>query len=66
MSETSTIKCKNCGETCVRILAGKYPNGKDKKWVDEDGREFSGLTCSQCVVDKARARKQDKKKNGYV
>lgn len=64
--DSSTIKCKHCGLTKTRYLAGRYPSGKDKRWVDEQGREFSGLTCSQCVVDKARERQRKKKRNSYV
>lgn len=46
--ETSVIKCTFCTKVCTRYLAGRYPNGKDKKWVDEKGREFSGRTCPPC------------------
>lgn len=62
--ETSTIRCKECGKTCVRLLAGYYENGKDKRWVDQNGRQFSGHKCPECHAEKQA--KNKKKKNGYV
>lgn len=63
--ETSTIRCKNCGETKVRTLVGNYPNN-DKRWVDENGLEFNGHTCPPCHKEKVKKRKQNKKRNCYV
>lgn len=51
--ESSVIRCTYCGNTHTRYLAGRYPNGKDKKWVDENGREFSGRTCPSCHASRA-------------
>lgn len=51
--ESSVIKCSRCYKVVTRYLAGRYPNGKDKKWVDEKGREFSGRTCPPCHSDRA-------------
>jgi hypothetical protein len=51
--ETSVIKCTYCSKVYTRYLAGRYPNGKDKKWVDENGREFSGRTCPACHAGRA-------------
>lgn len=64
-ADTSTIKCKNCGTTQVRVLAGRYPNN-DKRWVDAEGNEFNGHTCPPCHKEKVRNRKQRKKRNGYL
>ena len=57
--ESSVIKCTFCSKVVTRYLAGRYPNGKDKKWVDEKGREFSGRTCPPCHVQRV-ARKKNK------
>lgn len=62
--DTSTISCKDCGETKVRILAGK--RGKDKIWVDETGREYNGLRCPSCHSSKVNQLTKIKKKNSYV
>lgn len=65
-TDKSIIVCKYCNETKERILAGKYPSGKDKRWVDKDGQEFSGHTCPSCHSLRVNQRKQLKKKNSYV
>ena len=46
--EYSIIFCKSCKKECKRYYAGKYPSGKDKKYVDEQGGEFCGLKCPTC------------------
>lgn len=60
-TEYSIIQCKACGETRTRYYAGRYKNGKDKRWVDEEGREFSGLKCPQCHSDKTNQTQRLKK-----
>lgn len=47
MTETKVIICKVCEQPKVAILAGKFDN-RNKKWVDEEGKAFNGLTCSSC------------------
>lgn len=47
------FQCKKCGETRKKYRAGKYPNGKDTKFVDEFGKEHSGRTCSNCHKNRA-------------
>jgi hypothetical protein len=61
--ETSVIKCSFCEKVCTRYLAGRYPNGKDKKWVDEKGREFSGRTCPMCHSKRAANTNRRKRKS---
>lgn len=61
LDEFSIIVCKLCGETKKRYIAGKYPNGKDKKYVDENGKEFSGHRCPQCHKEKAAQLKRIQK-----
>ena len=54
MIEQNIKECKKCLVMKNRILAGKYPNGKDKKWVDENGNEWNGKTCPTCHKAKQR------------
>jgi hypothetical protein len=61
MSDTSVIVCKSCGVKKTRILAGRYANHKDKKWVDESGLQFNGHTCPPCHQKKVAERKRLKK-----
>lgn len=66
MEDFSIIKCSICGETKKRISAGKYPNGKDRRWVDESGRQFCGSKCPTCwsksVADKKRYKAEEAKR----
>lgn len=59
----SIIQCKICKLECKRIFAGRYPNGKDKKWVDESGREFSGKVCPKCHAERCAKRVALKRRN---
>lgn len=59
----SLIQCKGCGQTKKRYRSGIYPNNKDQRWVDENGKQWSGHVCSCCVRERAKARKRNKNKN---
>lgn len=48
--EVNKKKCKVCGEEKERILAGKFPNGRDKRWKQPDHKLWNGLTCGDCNV----------------
>ena len=62
IQESSVIQCKDCGKTVTRYLSDKYPNGKDKRWVDEHGKQFCGHTCPGCKRDKVALLKRLKTK----
>jgi len=57
------VKCKHCGKECKRILAGRYPNSKDKRWVDENGREFNGHVCPPCNSEKKALKQKLKRRS---
>lgn len=49
MENSSTKKlCRHCGEEDDRIQAGKYPDGKNKRWVNTKGQYWAGLRCPAC------------------
>ncbi len=59
--EFSIVCCKHCGVTKKRVMNGRYPNKKDQRWINpETGKQWSGLVCAECVVEKARQRKRNK------
>lgn len=62
MSEINIRKCKICLQEKQRILHGKYPNKKDKQWVDPTGKLWNGNTCPSChqakVAEQLRAKRQ--------
>lgn len=55
MSSESNIRmCKVCSQPKQRILDGKYPDGKNKKYVDENGLKWNGSCCPNCQKAKAK------------
>ncbi len=46
--EFDSRKCKICGYLKLRVAAEAYPNGKDKKFVDENKRLWNGKVCPSC------------------
>lgn len=52
--EVNLRRCKFCNGLKQRIEAGKFPNGKDKKWRDESGKLWSGNLCSDCNVNRSK------------
>lgn len=59
--EFSELICKGCLLLKKRFLDGNYPNKKDRRWVDENGRQWSGNYCSICHAENVAKRKRDKK-----
>lgn len=53
--ESNITVCKVCNLPKVKIVAGKYPKGKTKKYVDELGGHWNGKICAVC--NRARVRK---------
>jgi len=47
--EINLSKCSVCQEIKTRIQNGKYPDGRNKKWVNEKGELWVGRKCSDCV-----------------
>lgn len=66
MEDFSIIKCSTCGETKKRIRAGKYPDNRNTKWVDDQSKQFNGLCCPVCwskkVADKKRYKAEENKR----
>lgn len=60
--EVSIVTCKCCKVTMNRYLSGKYPDKRNKKWVDENGREFSGTICPTCHVKRVALRNRNRRK----
>lgn len=54
MIESNKSHCKQCGVLKSRIEDGKYPNSKNKRYKDEEGKLWSGRVCPQCQVLKTK------------
>lgn len=51
--ESDLRKCKKCEQLKPRVLIGKYPDGKNKKYADETGKLWNGSVCGGCNVKRA-------------
>ena len=51
------VKCKMCAEEKQRYKSGMFPNGKDFRYVDEQGKQWNGKLCPGCQCKK-NARRQ--------
>lgn len=58
----STIKCKVCQQVKNRYFAGKYPSGKDSRYIDDAGKEWNGHCCGVCHKSKVGQRKRNNAK----
>lgn len=52
--ESNLTKCKQCEVLKVKTEAGKYPKGKTKKFIDENGLQWNGKLCPQCNQQRAK------------
>jgi|GEM_PF-6989579 hypothetical protein len=62
--ESDLSTCRLCEKIKVRRYVGKYPNGRDKKYVDEKGQQWCGRKCPDCQADRARNNMRRIRKNG--
>lgn len=47
--EINLSKCSCCQEIKTRTQQGFYPDGRNKKWVDDKGELWVGRKCPNCV-----------------
>lgn len=66
MEEKNYRICKSCKKIKIRIQNGKFPNGRDKRWIDDGGKQWSGSTCPDCVKDKSKERMKAKRQKDVV
>lgn len=59
--ETNKKICKICNKIRNRVSAGKFPNGKDTRYTDENGKQWSGLVCPDCVKEASKVRQAKKR-----
>lgn len=58
MEEINKSKCSRCQDIKTRIQDGKYPDGRNKRWVDESGKCWIGRRCPECVIREMKGRMQ--------
>jgi len=57
-NEENVCTCAVCQEPKKRIQAGKYPDNRNKRWVDDKGDLWVGRKCPECVRSAMKARMQ--------
>lgn len=67
MAEESDIStCRKCGGLEVRKQDGYFPDGRNKRFVNTEGAQWSGRSCPTCVrkrVKETIKEKRQKAKN---
>ncbi len=48
IQESNKRHCKICGQLRTRIEDGKFPNTKNKRYKDEEGKLWNGKTAPCC------------------
>jgi hypothetical protein len=61
MEEKNLRVCKICLTVKERIHKGKYPNNKDKRYIDANGGQWNGSTCADCHKIKMKERMRTKR-----
>lgn len=64
--EEDLAKCKKCQDIKLRKRDGKYPDGRNTKFVDAGGRQWNGRVCPGCQGDKAREQIKAKRAKAKV
>lgn len=55
------VTCKVCAKEHKKFNAGRYPNGKDVRFVDDNDREWSGRVCPTCHSTRNAKRQKTKR-----
>lgn len=58
--------CRECRVIKTRVGAGRYPNGKDTKWVDEHGKQWNGNMCPSCFKYRTRFKTKERRNEALV
>lgn len=54
--ELNLSKCSKCQEVKTRKQNGYYPDGRNKRWENEDGECWIGRRCPSCVKSHMKSR----------
>ena len=61
--ESDLSTCRLCEKIKLRRYVGKYPNGRDKMYLDEDGLQWNGRKCGACQKDKSKVNMRRLRRN---
>ena len=68
MSDESNYRiCKGaCKQMKLRKYSGRFPDGKNKIWVDETGKRWNGSICHDCTNERLKIVMKNKPKKTEV
>lgn len=62
MAEESDIStCRKCGGLEVRKQDGYFPDGRNKRFVNAEGKQWSGRACPDCVCKRVKESIKEKR-----
>lgn len=61
MNETDVSQCRKCGKLEVRRQDGYFPDGRNKRFVNAEGKQWSGRACPDCVLKRVRTQVKEKR-----
>lgn len=61
MEETDISTCRKCGKLEVRQQDGYFPDGRNKKFVNAEGKQWSGRACPDCVIKRVRTQIKERR-----
>ena len=61
--EVDVCQCRKCGGLKVRKQDGYFPDGRNKRFVDEKGGQWSGRACPICVRNRVKESIKQKRAN---
>lgn len=61
VTESNYRVCKQCKQSKLRSKAGIRPNGKDSRFVGEDGQEWNGKVCPACHAHNCKVKQKEKR-----
>ena len=63
MKENDISKCRKCEKIVPRNFVGYYPGGKNKKYVNSEGKLWTGRICPDCVKSKNKVSIKERREN---
>lgn len=61
MEEVDISQCRKCVKLEVRKQEGYFPDGRNKRFVNAEGRQWSGRACPICVRNRVKVSIKEKR-----
>jgi hypothetical protein len=61
MKEVDVCQCRKCGKLEVRRQDGYFPDGRNKRFINDEGKQWSGRACPGCVLLRVRTQVKERR-----